>query len=101
MYRARNGAEAGTGRHGHCNFGYHITGVPADHGGAHNFIRSFFDINIQETVIIAFKDGAIDRIHFNGDGVDRNAFFFGITGVKTDVCYFRIGVGAPGNRQGT
>ena len=69
MYGPGNSAQPGAGRHGQRNFRYHFAGMQANHSGTQDSIGSYFNIDIQKTLVIGLKDGTINRIHFNRDGI--------------------------------
>src|SRR5439155_23374059 len=93
-------AQTHPSRHRHADFTNHLSGVTRHDGSAENFIAPLADVEFHETLFLTVQYSAVHLLELAHIGIDFQAAFAGVTLVEANVGNFRVGVSAPGHREG-
>src|SRR5690348_16899345 len=94
-------AQTDASRHCHADFTNHLARMPRHYSRAQDFIMLFSDVKFHETLFLTVQNSAIHLFELTDVRVHFHAALTGLTFIEPDVGNFRVGIGAPGHRQGT
>src|SRR5437867_1948596 len=92
-------AEAEPAHHRERDLVQHLARVPGDDGRAEDAVGALLHVHLDEALLLAVGDGAVDGGERRHEGVDGDVLPRGVALVHPDVRDLRIGVGAPGHVQ--
>jgi hypothetical protein len=97
--RRGQGAEARARLHRQRHLRDHLAGMPRDERRPDDRVLALPDVHLEEAFGSPVEHGPVALRLLDRVGVDRHALRLGVLRVEADVGDFRVGVGAPGNRQ--
>jgi hypothetical protein len=77
----------------------HFTGMARNHSGTKNAVRILPDMYLDEPLRHAVRHRAVNVVHQDGEGSDRDIRFARVKRVKSDMGNLWVGIGAPRDHQ--
>ena len=97
---AADGPQADPPHDGQGNLVDHLAGVAGHDGGAEDPVGPLADVDLDEALRLPVEDGAVHLLRSPGRRCHRDALLPRVLLIHADMGDLRVGVGAPGDRQG-
>src|SRR6185369_1087345 len=92
--------QADPGRHRNTDLADHFAGMSGNDGCSEDFVAPFSDVEFHKAILLAVQHRAVDVLELAHVGIHFQAARAGVAFIEPDVGDFRVGVSAPGHREG-